>query len=304
LKSQKFLSVIAALCLIVGILSLGVAPVVISNHTRESYNVNTAHLISHDILTALSDIESDTATATKIIASDTLVKQLLHEEPDIEENKLLVTMCEYLTSIKGSINANNVFIISTGSNKCYTYSGISKVIDPEGEDAWVYDFINSQYAQTTYYQNDGSGMIITVVTCIYDKENNVIGICGVESTTATFETLFASYKEKYGVDATFMSAEQLKSLKKLSVNMTDDYIKDILTNKEDGSVFTDETGIYVIATYCPSYNLYFTLHGESTDNAGIQRMILHDAIAVIEIWVGMALIIVLDKKKKKFPSQL
>ena len=119
---------------------------------------------------------------------------------------------DYLAGIRIGLDYEAAFVISEQTGRYYYYTGLNRLIDPEGEDAWYKSFLESGQDYAFDVDNDEllrDAWTIFVNARIEGSGGTLLGVCGVGIHMTKSQALFRSLEREYAVRISLIDPEGL-----------------------------------------------------------------------------------------------
>lgn len=277
----------SAVCLIGCVLFLTAAKARNEKSLEQNYS-----LISDSVYESVENALGKPIYTALAMANDTFLRDLLLEEPETEQAAFSSKITEYLSAMRDTVGAQTAFLISDQSRNYYTFSGISKHIDPEHDahDVWYSVFVNSRkHYDLDVDIDEATGNLWTVFvnTRITDDTGRFLGVCGVGLAMEDLQGILSRYEEKYHVKINFINSDGVVQVDTDSINIENSYLYDTQYGREkDGFTYKNRDGEYVIMRFVENLNWYLVIHGAGK---ALTREDILPAAAVTFLLVAMSM---------------
>lgn len=180
-----------------------------ANYTDSLDNVEQISSLTADgIYYQITAMFAKPVNTSITMAHDSLLaNHLLAEPKDTGESDYIETTKDYLNSYRKKYGFDSVFLVSTVTGRYYNFKGLDRTLLEENpENAWYFDFLNSEKEYNLNVDNDevgGAENEITVfINCkVSDTAGETIGVVGVGIRMNQLKELLQGYEEKFGIQA-------------------------------------------------------------------------------------------------------
>jgi len=204
----------------------------VSNKNSEQSSKALSYMVSETVNGALSEPIS----VSRTMAQSLEVINALSED-SIEGTKSEADMIAFMKRLKEEYGYQMIFVASEKNKAYYTYDGLSRymLVDDDPNDFWYNEFrarnIPYELNIDTDKDNDMS-LAVFVNVEVRDKNNNLLGVCGVGKSIESLIEILSLYEDTYSLDVSLTDENGI-----VQIDTDRDLIgKECLYNK---SIFTD-----------------------------------------------------------------
>lgn len=178
-----------------------------ANYGASLQNIEqVSRLASDSIYHQLNTAFSKPLNVSLTMANDSLLKLLLSEERDREDDPSYAeTIRTYLGEYHELYGYESVFLVSTETGRYYSYNGSDRTITPgDPVNDWYFDLLQSGEAYAANVDNDdaANGEVTLFVNCVIrDSQGDAIGVVGVGMRVEHLQSVFQQYRDDFGVNA-------------------------------------------------------------------------------------------------------
>lgn len=182
-------------------------------------------------------------TVSETISNDFTTQKILNIHTKQESVSMEKTASDYLTSIRDGFGYSMVFAVSDPAKVYYTYNGISKYINPDGDehDIWYKNFVDSGKKYKLDVDTDEAAnwsLSVFVNTAVYGNDDEFLGVCGIGVDMTELQKLLERYERIYDVKIDLIDADGLIQVDTDSSRIEQDYIRiSNLSNYADGECY-------------------------------------------------------------------
>ena len=174
-----------------------------SSATRDIENLSM--LVSEDIYHQQSAIFAKPVSASRTMADDVFLKDLLEREGVyLDESAFANEVARYLSPYHERYGYDSVFLVSASSSRYYSFEGYDRTLeadDPENE--WYFKAIESRADYLLEVDNDqvSNDAITVFVNCrVVSERGTLLGLVGVGLRTDELQSVLAEYGDTFGAD--------------------------------------------------------------------------------------------------------
>lgn len=238
-------------------------------------------------------------TISKSMAENTFTNQWLAQG---EDPSRLSEISNYLTATKQNNDAITAFIVSGLSNNYYIPSGLSRTLDRNSSnDAWFYDFLNSDKKYSLDIDNDAT--LNTLTLFINYRTHDGKSVAGIGMGISQVNDLIKNYT--VGEQGLAFLTDQdgniqvhpdkrIASGTSLSSLFNTD-IQNNLLNKENINILQTSShgGRFLAAKFIPSLNWFVIIEIPTSEvytpinNTSMQLVLMNMVVAILLIIIGL-----------------
>lgn len=148
----------------------------------------------------------------RTMANDSFMIEVLRNELRLPEGEAVRSFRDYLAGIRIGLDYEAAFVISEQTGRYYYYTGLNRLIDPEGQDTWYRQFLESGQEYAFDVDNDElirDAWTIFVNARIQGSGGTLLGVCGVGIHMTKSQALFQSLEREYNVRICLVDPEGL-----------------------------------------------------------------------------------------------
>ena len=232
---------------------------------------------------------------SQTMAHDALFIDLLRNEADYGEDEIVALMERYLTSIKDGLGYESAFAVSEASKRYYSFSGLYKRIDPDGEayDRWYTLFVGENKPYALDVDRDEmlqDAWTVFVDARVEDADGTLLGVCGVGVHMTGSQELFKALENEYKVKINLADAQGLVQVDTDENNIQKVSLADLTADFHPSGEYVyrrvsgDRT---VITKYLENLDWYLVVQSDGSTERG-------EILSVIMLNVGLcALVLVI-----------
>ena len=288
---------------------------------RETENVSG--LTSEGICHRIDTIFAKPINVSLTMANDSLLKDFLAGEEENQGNRgFIKTMQDYLLAYKEKYGYDSVFLVSTKTNRYYTFNGVDRTLFPDNpENVWYFTQLDSPLEYSLNIDNDevatADNDITIFINCkIRDASGELVGIVGVGFRVNYIQAIFREYEEKYKIkayltdqDGTIQISTDRTGYERQELFAGSEYpqLKDETLGYEEGtrSFWYGDQGRkgYLVSQYIPNLDWYLIVENDITAAQARLRQELLIGIVVI-ILVILAVLVTITNIIRKYNRQI
>ena len=245
------------------------------------------------IYDAISSELSEPIIASRTMANDRLLIDLLEKEDDASAEQTAAILADYLSGIREGMDYESAFVVSEASGRYYSFKGLGKRIDPAGNayDQWYTRFVDSGRQYDLDVDRDeliDDVWTVFVNARIQSADGRLLGVCGVGTHMTGSQELFRSLESEYGVKINLVDADGLIQVDTDESRIENARIEGLLRDKSDDYVYQRRDGRSVITKYVE--RLGWTLVVQS-DGREERSQFIH--IIVLNVILCLAVMVIL-----------
>lgn len=162
------------------------------------------HMAGDDISSKIENLLNSELAVSKAMANDIFLKDWISgETQNSTDQNYLDKLYDYLKSYEDGFQFSTVFFVSSATGNYYYQDGLHKTISKDDEhDIWYYNLIekNVDYdIQTDTSQINSDQYTIFINYCIYNDENQLLGIVGVSIQLDYIQEMITYYENEYNL---------------------------------------------------------------------------------------------------------
>ncbi len=171
-----------------------------------------SRLLAARIYDMIASELSEPIIVARTMANDSFMIEMLRNEKRLPESEAVRSFRDYLAGIRVGLDYEAAFVISEQTGRYYYYTGLNRLIDPEGEDPWYKSFVESGQEYAFDVDNDElirDAWTIFVNARIEGSGGTLLGVCGVGIHMVRSQALFQSLEREYAVRISLIDPEGL-----------------------------------------------------------------------------------------------
>lgn len=300
-SNYKIVFFITTLMIILSV-SLTVVNYVISlDNAQNHLKTQSLPLSVDNIYTEIQKHIIEPYLISSMMANDTFVKDWL-----INDEKNILKIEEYLSSIKNKYEMFSTFLVSEKSKNYYTQNGfIEKVTINNEDNLWYFKFKNNKKSHEINLDfNDQltNSMMMFVNYKIFDDKYKLIGATGIALKISYINDMLKKFRQHHSLKVTFydengnvvLAEKGFNSNKNISDNKSLNLIKDKIISKGTNLIeYSDNGEKYLIKTkYIYELNLYLSVEAKiSSLTKDVQKIFYFNLFFSFLITVVITLLI-------------
>ncbi|SDB03249.1 sensor domain-containing diguanylate cyclase [Eubacterium oxidoreducens] len=232
---------------------------------------NERTLIAQMVDKSISNELESAITTVKIMNQDEVLKTLFVEESEDSKKEITEKMKNYLDSIQREFEFDSVYAVSENTKRYYTYEGLHKVIDTDGDnsDAWYVNFISSgknyEFESSVDEANNEKNTIF-IDGRVEDDEGNLLGVVGVGIEMDKIGEILTEYESQYGVRFDYITQDGLVQMSSQSKSVKVSYVSDVtMPGLADTDYHYQSYGIggFAVIRYVPEIGWYLVARSDT-----------------------------------------
>ncbi len=204
----------------------------------------------------------------RVLAKDTLLRELLKREGQMTEKEMAAELKRFLEEWRKCAEYDSIFLVSEKTHRYYSYTGLSKVVNPKGDshDKWYDNFVQTGMPYAIDMDTDEvkeQQWTIFVNVRVEDEDGALLGVCGVGISVESLQELFARYEQAYGIKVHLTNQEGLIMVDVDTINIETAYCANE-NNLEDEDFQYRKNGFrgFTIIRFIPELNWYLHVRGD------------------------------------------
>ena len=182
----------------------------VSKEYSQKDSTTISELVSNKIETKILE----PLMVSKTMSQDnSLINKLHNSSVNNDPNSITDDLSSYLNKLADGFGYSQAYIICDATKTYYVSTGIAKTVSTGDEnDAWYFDFINSQkdYELNVDYDEFYEYKVSLFVNKrIYDINGNPLGVVGVGVNINEFINEFKKYEDEYGIELSLVDRNGL-----------------------------------------------------------------------------------------------
>ena len=217
---------------------------------------------------------SEPVIVGRTMANDSFLIDLLQREDSLTEAEAAQAMKPYLSGLRDGLAFEAAFVVSEGSRRYYTFEGVSKTVDPEGDerDGWYADFLEKGVTYDLDVDRDEfarDAWTVFVDTRIQDAAGKLLGVCGVGMRMTGSQALFIELEREYGVDISLVAPDGLVKVDTEEANIEAARWDDISLSAGSDYLFQKlGRNRYVVTKYIENLGWYLVVQTDGRNETG------------------------------------
>lgn len=214
---------------------------------------------------------SEPVVVAKTMANDRFLMEMMEHEQEYTESEFADRMQAYLYQLQSGLGYEQAFVVSDATKKYYSYMGLLKVVDPDGNknDAWYREFteLKPEYNIDVDVDNIHDELTVFADVSLLDAQGKFLGVCGVGRRMETARDLFRSLESSYNVRVDLVDASG-----EVKINAREDAIEnekiDIPLILESGGDYVFHSlggGKFAVTKYLERLNWYLVVQGDGSE---------------------------------------
>lgn len=236
------------------------------------------------------------------LSSDEFLIRALEREDKTDKKAMEEMMSSYLISMKNQFGYDAAYIISEQTKRCYTPSGIAKIVNPQLDpyDKWYPMFLDTGLklqVETNRDQLFDYRWTIFINVRIIGTGGKTIGVCGIGLPLDDWQKMLLAVEKEYKVKINLIDKQGLVQIDTDYNNIKNAYITDALSDNANEHAFTHKEkgkNSFRMTRYISNLNWYLVVQG----NIFIDSQVTGAAIILlIIILLVMSIILLLIEHK-------
>lgn len=196
-------------------------------------------LLAERIYDAVENRFQGPIMVAKVMASDTMVHEMLAAEKDRQRQETEARFAAWLTGIQKSGDYDTVYLVSDSTRRYYTSDGIDKIVDQtkDSHDKWYEMFKNSNAPYVVSVDVDqvhDKEWTLFVDARITDDRGRFLGSCGVGVFISGLQELIREFEEEYNAHIQLVNSDGLVMVDTNTYNIeTTHYGSNDLSEKDE-----------------------------------------------------------------------
>ncbi|MDO4483690.1 MAG: sensor domain-containing diguanylate cyclase [Clostridia bacterium] len=273
----------ALLCIILSTIFSMFAISHMGKENQKEMNLLLAARVHDSINSALTE----PIMAAKTMAySQALIDFLSGMESADAEQENVAYMQSALARIKAGLGYDSAFVVSSGTNRYYTYDGLNKIVDPVNDphDVWYSIFLekNKEYDLDVDVDEVNGNVWTVFVNARVMHEGKTLGVCGVGVQMTQLQETIAAYEREYGVKINLIDANGLVQVDTDAVNIEAAHLEDIPVSVKDSReyVYTEQAdGDFAVSKYVDNLGWYLVVQSRQPKvDPQVMQLIIINAV--------------------------
>ncbi|MCR4823519.1 MAG: diguanylate cyclase [Treponema sp.] len=247
---------------------------------------------------------------SKTMAYSTFLQEKLTEEDSVSEKEMESQMSQYLSNLRQKFNYSSAFVVSESTHRYYTANGITKILNPQTTpyDIWYPIFIESGKEYDLDTDRDQANNYVWTVFVnikITDKNDNLLGVCGVGVIMDELQGLFQTFEDDFDVKVNLIDTEGLVQVDTISKNIENSYISEAIADKAGSEEFVySQRGMsgFRMTKFVPELDWYLVVQGsleQKTFGPNIIIILVLNCIFLLLVFLGICHFISKGEKKAR-----
>ncbi|SEG00884.1 diguanylate cyclase (GGDEF) domain-containing protein [Lachnospira multipara] len=246
---------------------------------------NTTNALFDGIYGNVNAILAYPINYTNGMSNDYLLQSILDKEDEMPEDEFEAVMAQYLENIRNANNWETAYLLSCDTNKYYTPSGLSKLVDSENDeyDVWYENFIESglEYGADITYDELNPEEYVIFIDRRMEVDGELRAVLGCAIYLSDIMDFMNYCYQQYDVEVYLTDTEGNVVLDINSVNLVESY-KDRnetdIVNKEE-HMYTEDG--YIIKNYVPDLGMYLVVKNSKYTLSGKFIKIFRGAVIYV-----------------------
>lgn len=222
------------------------------------------------IYDSISSELSEPITVSRSMANDKLLIDVLKNESSAGTEATAQVLSEYLSGQKNAFEYEAAFAVSNATMCYYSYGGISKQMDLEGNerDQWYVRFVSSGKEYDLDVDHDELSQdqwTVFVNARITDETGSLLGVCGVGARMTGNQDLFVSVEKEYGVKLDLIDADGVIQVDTDESRIDNAYASDIHVSNSSEYVYQKlGTDHFAVTKYIDKLGWYLVVESNGS----------------------------------------
>ena len=200
---------------------------------------------------------------TNGMSNDYLLQSILDKEDEMPEDEFEAVMAQYLENIRNVNNWETAYLVSCDTNKYYTPSGLSKLVDSEEDeyDVWYENFIESglEYGADITYDELNPEEYVIFIDRRMEVDGELRAVLGCAIYLSDLMDFMNYCYQEYDVEVYLTDTEGNVILDINDVNLVESYKDRNETDIVDKEEHMYTEGGYIIKSYVPDLGMYLVV---------------------------------------------
>ena len=200
---------------------------------------------------------------TNGMSNDYLLQSILDKEDEMPEDEFEAVMAQYLENIRNVNNWETAYLVSCDTNKYYTPSGLSKLVDSEEDeyDVWYENFIESglEYGADITYDELNPEEYVIFIDRRMEVDGELRAVLGCAIYLSDLMDFMNYCYQQYDVEVCITDIEGNVILDINDVNLVESYKDRNETDIVDKEEHIYTKNGYIIKSYVPDFGMYLVV---------------------------------------------